>query len=151
MPLCILHVTSSSKSWELPSFSVGKKQEVEEEVALSSLNSTKLYYRSLATWLCFLTEDGANSFSCVSWLLCLEYFLNNFFSSLLLYTPGQPVSSVNIETMGNSTAKDEAGHQRVPENPVHKISSSKWICNACFRNQSLSSYTSMVIFFQCST
>uniref|UniRef100_A0A3Q1JLE7 ADAM metallopeptidase with thrombospondin type 1 motif, 14 n=1 Tax=Anabas testudineus TaxID=64144 RepID=A0A3Q1JLE7_ANATE len=39
--------------------------------------------------------------------------------------PGQPVSSVNIETMGNATAEDEAVHQRVPKNPVHKISSNE--------------------------
>ncbi|KAF3704326.1 A disintegrin and metalloproteinase with thrombospondin motifs 14 [Channa argus] len=39
--------------------------------------------------------------------------------------PGQPVSSHIVETMENSTVKDEAVHERVPENPVHKISSNE--------------------------
>ncbi|XP_040923221.1 A disintegrin and metalloproteinase with thrombospondin motifs 3 [Toxotes jaculatrix] len=39
--------------------------------------------------------------------------------------PGQPVSSLTVETMGNSTVTDEAIHQRVPEKPVHKISSNE--------------------------
>lgn len=40
--------------------------------------------------------------------------------------PGQSsVSSVTFETVENSTIKDEAVHQRVPENPVHKISSNE--------------------------
>ncbi|CAJ1080300.1 A disintegrin and metalloproteinase with thrombospondin motifs 14 [Xyrichtys novacula] len=39
--------------------------------------------------------------------------------------PGQPVSSLTVETMENSTIKDEAVHQRDPENPVHKISSNE--------------------------
>ncbi|XP_049915606.1 A disintegrin and metalloproteinase with thrombospondin motifs 14 isoform X3 [Epinephelus moara] len=39
--------------------------------------------------------------------------------------PGQPVSPLTVETMENSTIKDEAVHQRAPENPVHKISSNE--------------------------
>ncbi|XP_074519963.1 A disintegrin and metalloproteinase with thrombospondin motifs 14 isoform X1 [Halichoeres trimaculatus] len=39
--------------------------------------------------------------------------------------PGQPVSSHAVETMENATIKDEAVHQRDPENPVHKISSNE--------------------------
>ncbi|XP_060884213.1 A disintegrin and metalloproteinase with thrombospondin motifs 14 isoform X2 [Labrus mixtus] len=39
--------------------------------------------------------------------------------------PGQPVSSLTVETMENSTIKDEAVHQRDPENPVHKITSNE--------------------------
>ncbi|XP_070782832.1 A disintegrin and metalloproteinase with thrombospondin motifs 3 [Enoplosus armatus] len=39
--------------------------------------------------------------------------------------PGQAVASLTIETMENSTIKDEAVHQRAPENPVHKISSNE--------------------------
>ncbi|KAM3850576.1 A disintegrin and metalloproteinase with thrombospondin motifs 14-like [Diretmus argenteus] len=40
--------------------------------------------------------------------------------------PGQSsVPPLTIESMENSTIKDEAVHQRVPENPVHKISSNE--------------------------
>ncbi|XP_028989256.1 A disintegrin and metalloproteinase with thrombospondin motifs 14 isoform X2 [Betta splendens] len=39
--------------------------------------------------------------------------------------PGQPASAVDIETIENSTVKDQAVHQSVPENPVHKISSNE--------------------------
>ncbi|TKS89715.1 disintegrin and metalloproteinase with thrombospondin motifs 3 [Collichthys lucidus] len=39
--------------------------------------------------------------------------------------PGQPVSSLAVETMENATIKDEAVHQRASENPVHKISSNE--------------------------
>ncbi|XP_063749749.1 A disintegrin and metalloproteinase with thrombospondin motifs 14 isoform X3 [Eleginops maclovinus] len=39
--------------------------------------------------------------------------------------PGQPVSPLTVETMDNFTIKDEAVHQRAPENPVHKISSNE--------------------------
>ncbi|KAM7381507.1 hypothetical protein PAMA_012380 [Pampus argenteus] len=39
--------------------------------------------------------------------------------------PGQPVSPLTIETMENSTIKDEAVHQRDLENPVLKISSNE--------------------------
>ncbi|XP_074475147.1 A disintegrin and metalloproteinase with thrombospondin motifs 14 isoform X2 [Sebastes fasciatus] len=39
--------------------------------------------------------------------------------------PGQPVSPLTVETMENSTIKDEAVHQRAPENPVHKLSSNE--------------------------
>ncbi|XP_075999771.1 A disintegrin and metalloproteinase with thrombospondin motifs 14 [Genypterus blacodes] len=40
--------------------------------------------------------------------------------------PGQSsVSSVAMEGLENSTIKDEAVHQRVPENPVHKVSSNE--------------------------
>lgn len=52
-------------------------------------------------------------------------YLHYFCVSLLLYTSGHPAPSVSSETMENSTAKDEAVHQRVLENPVQKISSSK--------------------------
>ncbi|KAA8581464.1 hypothetical protein FQN60_003045 [Etheostoma spectabile] len=39
--------------------------------------------------------------------------------------PGKPVSPLTVETMENSTIKDEAIHQRAHENPVHKISSNE--------------------------
>ncbi|XP_069547973.1 A disintegrin and metalloproteinase with thrombospondin motifs 14 isoform X2 [Brachyistius frenatus] len=39
--------------------------------------------------------------------------------------PGQPESSLTDQTMENSTTKDEAVYQRVPENPVQKISSNE--------------------------
>uniref|UniRef100_A0A3Q0T3H7 ADAM metallopeptidase with thrombospondin type 1 motif 14 n=1 Tax=Amphilophus citrinellus TaxID=61819 RepID=A0A3Q0T3H7_AMPCI len=39
--------------------------------------------------------------------------------------PGQPGSSFNAQTMENSTIKDDAVYQRVPENPVQKISSNE--------------------------
>ncbi|XP_078135575.1 A disintegrin and metalloproteinase with thrombospondin motifs 14 [Sander vitreus] len=39
--------------------------------------------------------------------------------------PGKPVSPLTVETMENSTIKDEAVHQRAHENPVHKISSNE--------------------------
>ncbi|XP_058477506.1 A disintegrin and metalloproteinase with thrombospondin motifs 3 isoform X1 [Solea solea] len=40
----------------------------------------------------------------------------------LSYCPGQPVSSLSVETIVNSSLKD---HQRVSDNPVHKISSNE--------------------------
>ncbi|XP_035469237.1 A disintegrin and metalloproteinase with thrombospondin motifs 3 isoform X1 [Scophthalmus maximus] len=43
----------------------------------------------------------------------------------LSYCQGQPVSSLSVETMVNSTIKDGSVHQRVSENPVHKISSNE--------------------------
>ncbi|XP_069373233.1 A disintegrin and metalloproteinase with thrombospondin motifs 14 isoform X2 [Paralichthys olivaceus] len=44
----------------------------------------------------------------------------------LNYCPGQPVSSLSVETIVNSTIKaDKATRQRVSENPVHKISSNE--------------------------
>lgn len=39
--------------------------------------------------------------------------------------PGQPASSLASQTVENSTMKDEAVYQRVPENPVQKISSNE--------------------------
>ncbi|XP_041672068.1 A disintegrin and metalloproteinase with thrombospondin motifs 14 [Cheilinus undulatus] len=39
--------------------------------------------------------------------------------------PGQPASSLTVETMENSTVEDGAVRQRDPENPVHKISSNE--------------------------
>ncbi|CAB1416750.1 unnamed protein product [Pleuronectes platessa] len=44
----------------------------------------------------------------------------------LNYCPGQPVSSLSVEKIVNTTIKaDEATRQRVSENPVHKISSNE--------------------------
>ncbi|KAK9530281.1 hypothetical protein VZT92_011793 [Zoarces viviparus] len=43
----------------------------------------------------------------------------------LISCPGQPGSPLTVGTMENSTIKDEAVHQRAPENPVHKISSNE--------------------------
>ncbi|XP_062234654.1 A disintegrin and metalloproteinase with thrombospondin motifs 3 [Platichthys flesus] len=44
----------------------------------------------------------------------------------LNYCPGQPVSSLSVEKIVNTTIKaDEATRQKVSENPVHKISSNE--------------------------
>ncbi|TNN83795.1 A disintegrin and metalloproteinase with thrombospondin motifs 14 [Liparis tanakae] len=43
----------------------------------------------------------------------------------LISCPGQPGSPLTVGMMENSTTKDEAVHQRAPENPVHKISSNE--------------------------
>lgn len=90
---------------------------------------TTLLYRFLTTLLCFLiVEDKVYLFFLGSHSCRLKSYLG-VFSLILSSPPGQPVSSLDIETMDNSSIKDEAVHQRAPENPVHKISSSKSICN----------------------
>lgn len=59
--------------------------------------------------------------------LPLRIICKNVFVFFAGSPPGQPVSSLSVETMENSTVNDEAVHQRAPENPVQKISSSRWI------------------------
>lgn len=135
------------KSWELPSFSVGKKHEVDKEVVLSSLNSTKLYYRSLATRLCFLTE----AICCQELFFCLMAFMGLVFwiffwiilsclcctlqaSQCLLSTLRQwetPQQKMKLYTKGSLKTLST-------KSPLV----SEYV-NACFRHQSLWTYKSV--------
>lgn len=125
---------SSSKSWVPPVLSVlffflalavsGKlcalKTHKEFQFALRVLWTTKF---------CFPVKETDSQKLFLSWLLFNPSFFVCLFVFLPLHSSGHPGSSLDKQTMENSTIKDEAVYLRVPENPVQKISSSKLQCN----------------------
>lgn len=100
-----------------------KHKEEVQIVPCGVVNRSNIYYTFLNGCLHLLSAAGCQELLFDS---MIAFLLRIFFR---IPTPGQPVSPLTVETMENFTIKDEAVHQRAPENPVHKISSSKLICN----------------------